>query len=200
MALHAVPPPRHLRLLLIKFSTVQSQKDIPAQFFVSSKPIHATVVIASFGSAEGLISDAFDISLKQDANAAAPGAVGPILRYGKQPQIHHIFREPTKYPNPFFPAVFSVLIAGAVPVLVWLVSISSPDFATTLQLAIEFLTLASFSGSASSAPTSASCPRPSARLLYPTPPFLARFWVSRPYTFCTTAACCWARSWSPWPF
>lgn len=189
------PPPPPLRLLLTIRSSLQTQKDIPAQFFESSKPIHATVVIASFGSAEGLIADAFDVSLKQDANAPAPPAVGPVLRYGKQPQIHHIFREPTKYPNPLFPTVFSLAIAGAVPVLIWLVSISPPESATSLQFAIGFLTLFSCSsGSASSAPTSASFLRLSARPPCPTRPFLARSWVSRPYTSCTTAACCWARS------
>ncbi|KUI70545.1 Dolichyl-diphosphooligosaccharide--protein glycosyltransferase subunit 2 [Cytospora mali] len=93
-----------------------TQKEIPAQFFLSSKPVHATVVIGSFGSAQGLIADAFDIEITQDPNKPAPAAPSPV-RYGKKPQIHHIFREPTQYPYKVFSIIFVIIIAATLPIL-----------------------------------------------------------------------------------
>ncbi|KAF3762259.1 hypothetical protein M406DRAFT_357376 [Cryphonectria parasitica EP155] len=98
-----------------------TQKDIPAQFFVSSEPLHASVVIGSFGSSQGVISDAFNIEIKPDSTTP-PAAASPPLRYGKQPQIHHIFREPTKYGYKIISIAVSLVIAATLPVVVgvWL--------------------------------------------------------------------------------
>lgn len=101
-----------LLVLTIPFSRAQSQKDIPAQFFSSVEPLHASVVIGSFGSAQPVLADAFDLKLKQDG-ATAPPAVQAPLRYGKMPQIHHIFREPTAYPSKIFPYTFMLAIGGS---------------------------------------------------------------------------------------
>lgn len=100
----------------------QTQKEIPAPFFASSKPIHATVVIGSFGSAKGVIADAFDIEFKHEANAQLPAQSAPV-RYGKQPQIHHIFREPEKYPSKVFPLFFVGLILVTLPAVAFIVSL-----------------------------------------------------------------------------
>lgn len=93
-----------------------TQKDIPVQFLASPKPVHATVVIGSFGSAQGVIADVFDVDIKQDSNAPAP-VVPSALRYGKKPRIHHIFREETKYPYKIFSIFFVLVIAATLPAL-----------------------------------------------------------------------------------
>lgn len=93
-----------------------TQKDIPAQLLVSPKPVHATVVIGSFGSAQGIVADAFDIEINQDPNKPAPVAPAPV-RYGKKPQIKHIFREPTQYPYKAFSIFFMLVIAATLPIL-----------------------------------------------------------------------------------
>lgn len=102
-------------------STLQTQKDIPTPFFASSKPIHATVVIGSFGSAQGIITDAFDIEIKQDTNTPPPAVSAP-LRYGKQPQIHHIFKEQAKYPPKIVPLLFTGLVLVTLPLAAYFVS------------------------------------------------------------------------------
>lgn len=101
----------------------QTQKDIPVQFLVSPKPVHATVVIGSFGSAQGVVADVFDVDIKQDSNAPAP-IIPSTLRYGKKPQIHHIFREETKYPYKIFSIFFVLVIAATLPTLLVGVSCS----------------------------------------------------------------------------
>ncbi|PSR94178.1 hypothetical protein BD289DRAFT_494833 [Coniella lustricola] len=97
-----------------------TQKDIPTQFFAAAKPIHAAIVLASFGSSEGLISDAFDIKIITDANSPPP-APSASIRYGKQPQIHHIFQEPVKYGYKVISLAVSLVIAGTLPLVAgWL--------------------------------------------------------------------------------
>lgn len=109
---------------------MQTQKDIPVQFLVSPKPVHASVVIGSFGSAQGVIADAFDVDIKQDSNA--PALVIPsTLRYGKKPRIHHIFREETKYPYKIFSIFFVVVIAATLPAL--LVGVSCSPLALPIR-------------------------------------------------------------------
>lgn len=102
-------------------SILQTQKDIPTPFFASSKPIHATIVIGSFGTAQGIIADAFDIEIKLDANTPPPAVSAP-LRYAKQPQIHHIFKEQAKYPPTVIPLAFVGLILVTLPVALYFVS------------------------------------------------------------------------------
>ncbi|CAN8101314.1 unnamed protein product [Discula destructiva] len=96
-----------------------TQKEIPIPFFASSKPLHATVVIGSFGSAQALSADAFDIELKYESNTQPPTVPKP-LRYGKKPQIHHIFREPAKYPSTVFPLIFVGLVLVTLPAVAFL--------------------------------------------------------------------------------
>lgn len=101
--------------------SLQTQKDIPTPFFASTKPLHASIVIGSFGSTEGIIADAFDVELKHEDNAKLPAVTAP-LRYGKQSQIHHIFQEPAKYPNKVFPLFFVGLVLVTLPAVAYLVS------------------------------------------------------------------------------
>lgn len=120
-------------------SVLQTQKDIPTPFFASSKPIHATIVIGSFGSAQGIIADAFDIEIKQDANTPSPALSAP-LRYGKQPQIHHIFREQAKYPPTIIPLFFVGLILVTLPVAAFFVSSSLSVLLVGMHICALFLT------------------------------------------------------------
>lgn len=179
------------------FYPIQTQKDIPTPFFASSKPVHATVVIGSFGSAQGIIADAFDVEIKQDANTPPPAVSAP-LRYAKQPQIHHIFKEQAKYPPTVIPLFFVGLILVTLPVAAYFVSSRSPPVSLrTVNLRTIVLTLLCCSGSSSSVPTSPTFPKLSRRLpsLIPpsSPPSLA--WSLS--TSCTTAACLWVTLFCP---
>jgi oligosaccharyltransferase complex subunit delta (ribophorin II) len=101
----------------------QSQKDLPVQFLYSSQPLQATLLLASFGSSQPFSNHVFNLDVKVDANAPPPKYEKP-LRYGKLPEIHHIFK-----PDPRSgPVVISIFFVGAVlatvPILLGVVSIS----------------------------------------------------------------------------
>ncbi|KAJ9151854.1 Dolichyl-diphosphooligosaccharide--protein glycosyltransferase subunit 2 [Pleurostoma richardsiae] len=93
-----------------------AQKDLPVQLLLAGKPLHASVIIASFGSEKGLIAPAFDLQVSLDPNTPAPTYTEPV-RYGKKPEIHHIFggdpRSPPKIVSLFFVAV----VLATVPAL-----------------------------------------------------------------------------------
>jgi oligosaccharyltransferase complex subunit delta (ribophorin II) len=77
-------------------------------------------VIGSFGSSTPYKAAAFDLSITSDPNAPIP--VGePQLRYGKQPEIHHIFRSDPKSPPKIITVVFGAAVIACLPVLlgVW---------------------------------------------------------------------------------
>ncbi|KAK4144753.1 Oligosaccharyltransferase subunit Ribophorin II-domain-containing protein [Dichotomopilus funicola] len=97
-----------------------SQKDLPTQFRVATKPLKASVVLASFGSSEGFNAPVFEIKIDQDTNAAAPSYEKP-LRYGKQPEIHHIFRPDPKSPPKIISLIFGLAVIATLPALliVW---------------------------------------------------------------------------------
>lgn len=100
--------------------TPQSHKDLPSQFLRSTSPLSASLVLASFGSSEGYNTQVFPLSVQLDANAPAPAAEKP-LRYGKQPEIHHIFRGDPKSPNIVIVMFFTAAVLAALPVLLGLV-------------------------------------------------------------------------------
>ncbi|KAF7514104.1 hypothetical protein GJ744_004429 [Endocarpon pusillum] len=86
-----------------------TQKDLPSQFLTSSKPVEAHLVLGSFGSSQGYNDRIFSLNIATDRNGPIPTS-GKPLRYGKLPEIHHIFK-----PNPSSPnIVFSLLFTGAV--------------------------------------------------------------------------------------
>lgn len=105
-----------------KASVSISQKDIPLQLLLSSKPLHGSIVIGSFGSSSALLTGSlFDLSIRLDPNTPAPPAP-TSLRYGKQPEIHHIFRAAERTPPAIISLVFALAVLSAPPVLagVWL--------------------------------------------------------------------------------
>ncbi|KAI1844572.1 hypothetical protein JX265_001557 [Neoarthrinium moseri] len=90
--------------------------DIPVQLLVSSKPLKASLVIASFGSSDGYNKPVFDVQIKLDPNAAPPVYEKP-LRYGKLDEIHHIFRDDPKNPPKVISLVFALAVVATVPAL-----------------------------------------------------------------------------------
>lgn len=110
-----------LVLCLTTLTKPQTQKDIPVQFLISSKPVHATVVIASFGSAQGLTAPVFNLEFTLDPNNPTPASPSPV-RYGKKPEIHHIFRIADKSPNKAFSVIFMAAALAAVPAMFGTVS------------------------------------------------------------------------------
>ncbi|EXJ96088.1 hypothetical protein A1O1_01214 [Capronia coronata CBS 617.96] len=93
-----------------------SHKDLPLQLLRSSYPLSASIVIASFGSAEGYNSKAFPLTIELDPNVPIPVAEKP-LRYGKLPEIHHIFRPDPQSPNVVISLVFLGAVLATVPAL-----------------------------------------------------------------------------------
>jgi oligosaccharyltransferase complex subunit delta (ribophorin II) len=77
-------------------------------------------VLASFGASTPYNSPAFDLTISVDPNTPIAKAE-PQLRYGKQPEIHHIFRSDPKSPPRIITLVFGAAVLAALPVLfgVW---------------------------------------------------------------------------------
>ncbi|MCJ1447760.1 MAG: hypothetical protein MMC23_008271, partial [Stictis urceolatum] len=98
-----------------------AQKDIPTQLLTTSDLLSASLIIASFGTSSPYSSKAFDLAIQTDPNVPAPKSEKP-LRYGKLSEIHHIFRADPKSPPKIISLVFTVLVLGALPVLLgtWL--------------------------------------------------------------------------------
>lgn len=78
-------------------------------------------MIASFGASTGYNSPAFSLSIELDPNVALPATEKP-LRYGKLPEIHHIFRDDPKSPNVVISLFFVGAILATVPALLGAVS------------------------------------------------------------------------------
>ncbi|KAI1766664.1 Dolichyl-diphosphooligosaccharide--protein glycosyltransferase subunit Swp1 [Hypoxylon sp. FL1150] len=97
--------------------------DLPVQFAAGKELLQASLVLASFGSSEGLNKPFFNIELTRDPNAT-PVIYEPALRYGKQPEIHHIFRADPKNPPKIVSAVFVLAVLATLPALFvgWLVN------------------------------------------------------------------------------
>src|SRR4051794_34957655 len=96
---------------------VQTQRDLPSQFLNSSKPIDASLVFASFGQTKGYSNKAFSLSVVLDPNVPIAISEKP-LRYGKLPQIHHIFRSDPKSPNIVITLVFTGAVLATLPMLI----------------------------------------------------------------------------------
>ena len=102
-------------------NTVQAQKDVPLQLLASSQPLEASLIIASFGSSKPYSSKAFELSIKLDTTSPQLSTEKP-LRYGKLPEIHHIFKSDPKSPPKLITLVFVAAVVMALPVLLvaWL--------------------------------------------------------------------------------
>jgi oligosaccharyltransferase complex subunit delta (ribophorin II) len=106
-------------------SGAQSQKDIPVQLLTSKKPLKASIILGSFGSSQGTIAPVFDLTLQPDPSAPPPAYEKP-LRYGKLPEIHHIFRPDPTSPPTIVSLFFTVAVIAAVPGLLVTVGTLQP--------------------------------------------------------------------------
>lgn len=95
-------------------NNLQTQKDLPIQLLTSENPLEASLVLGSFGSTKGSITPVFDLALSLDPNAPTL-TYEPPLRYGKQPEIHHTFRDDPKSPPKIVSIVFALAVLATVP-------------------------------------------------------------------------------------
>ncbi|KAF9875716.1 oligosaccharyltransferase subunit ribophorin ii [Colletotrichum karsti] len=98
-----------------------AQKDLPIQHLLATKPLRASLVIGSFGASQALDAILFDVDVKRDPSAVLPTYDAP-LRYGKQPEIRHIFREDPRSPPKVISLAFVLAVLATIPVLLagWL--------------------------------------------------------------------------------
>lgn len=73
-------------------------------------------MLASFGSSQGYNKPIVDVEINLDPSLVAPEYQKP-LRYGKLPEIHHIFRQGPKNPNVMVSIVFAAAVAATIPAL-----------------------------------------------------------------------------------
>lgn len=108
---------------------LQTQKDLPTQLLSSTGPLDASLIIASFGSSKPYNGKAFDLTIELDSGSPLPASEKP-LRYGKLPEIHHIFKSDPKSPPKIITLVFAAAVIAALPILLGAVStnIARPIF------------------------------------------------------------------------
>ncbi|OJJ64039.1 hypothetical protein ASPSYDRAFT_38710 [Aspergillus sydowii CBS 593.65] len=95
-------------------------KDIPTQFLSTSEPLDARIVIGSFGGSPAYNKPAFQLSLARNPDEPVP--TYEVSRYGKLPEIHHIFKSDPRSPPVVITLAFIATVLGALPVLaaLWL--------------------------------------------------------------------------------
>ncbi|OAR00072.1 hypothetical protein LLEC1_08016 [Akanthomyces lecanii] len=98
-----------------KGSVKLTQKDLPVQLLNSASPIEAKIVLGSFGSSKAIVASVFDINVLRDPSSAK--TYEAPLRYGKRPEIHHIFRADPKNPPKIISLAFAGAVLAAIPVL-----------------------------------------------------------------------------------
>ena len=96
------------------------------QLLASKKPVEASIVIGSFGSAQPVISHVFNLDFSTDPNSPPQSHEAP-LRYGKQPEIHHVFRADPRSPPKVISLAFALAVLATVPVLLIGVCLGSWD-------------------------------------------------------------------------
>ncbi|KAB8249906.1 Oligosaccharyltransferase subunit Ribophorin II-domain-containing protein [Aspergillus flavus] len=97
-----------------------TQKDLPVQFLSLAEPLDAKLLIGSFGSAEAYNGAAFKLAVTRNPDQPVPTV--EVSRYGKLPEIHHIFKEDARSPPIVITLAFVAMVLGTLPVLagVWL--------------------------------------------------------------------------------
>lgn len=112
---------------------MQTQKELPVQFLSSPQPLRATLLLASFGSSRPFSNHIFNLDVRTDPNLPKPQYDKP-LRYGKLPEIHHIFKADPKS-GPIIISVFFVgLVLATLPLLLGTVSTLNAYFPTFCML------------------------------------------------------------------
>ncbi|KAL8994972.1 MAG: hypothetical protein Q9188_006916 [Gyalolechia gomerana] len=97
-----------------------SHKDLPTQFLTGSRTLSAFLVIASFGTSKPFKSPAFDLRIELDPSAPPPPVNKP-LRYGRLPEIHHLFKPDPRSPPKIITIFFSAAVVAALPSLLFVI-------------------------------------------------------------------------------
>ncbi|KAJ5225292.1 hypothetical protein N7468_006517 [Penicillium chermesinum] len=92
-----------------------TQKDLPIQFLSLAEPVDARVVLGSFGSSTPYDNSVFSLSIERNPDVPVPTV--EVARYGKQPQIHHIFKGSPTSPPVAITLAFVGLVLAALPLL-----------------------------------------------------------------------------------
>ncbi|KAL4929148.1 putative oligosaccharyltransferase subunit ribophorin II [Aspergillus undulatus] len=90
-------------------------KDLPTQFLSTSEPLDARILIGSFGNSQAYNEPAFQLSLTRGPDEPVP--TFEASRYGKLPEIHHIFKADAQSPPVVITLVFIGTVLAAFPVL-----------------------------------------------------------------------------------
>jgi oligosaccharyltransferase complex subunit delta (ribophorin II) len=85
------------------------------QFLTGSNPIDAEIVIGSFGASDPYHKLAFQLSVNGEGKKSSKS--DDIERYGKLPEIHHIFKEDPQSPAVFLTLIFLLATLITIPVL-----------------------------------------------------------------------------------
>ncbi|PWY86031.1 hypothetical protein BO70DRAFT_360837 [Aspergillus heteromorphus CBS 117.55] len=98
-----------------------TQKDLPVQFLSVSEPLDARLLIGSFGDAAAYDGAVFQLAVARNPDEPVPKAEA-VPRYGKLPEIHHIFKADAQSPPIVVSLVFVALVLATLPVLggLWL--------------------------------------------------------------------------------
>ena len=72
-------------------------------------------MIGSFGSSEAFDKSVFKLSIDRDPGAPVPTADMP--RYGKLPEIHHVFKDAPRSPPIVITLAFVAVVGATLPIL-----------------------------------------------------------------------------------
>jgi oligosaccharyltransferase complex subunit delta (ribophorin II) len=86
------------------------------QFLTAANPIDAEMVIGSFGASDPYQKLAFQLSVNAGAKKSSKSS--DIERYGKLPEIHHIFKPDPQSPPAIITLIFLLATVITIPVLV----------------------------------------------------------------------------------
>ncbi|PTU24104.1 hypothetical protein P175DRAFT_0497220 [Aspergillus ochraceoroseus IBT 24754] len=92
-----------------------ARKDLPIQFLSASEPLDARILIGSFGSSQAYNEAAFQLSLARAPDEPVPTL--EVLRYGKLPEIHHVFKNDAQSPPIVITLAFVAMVLATLPVL-----------------------------------------------------------------------------------
>lgn len=101
---------------------LQTQKDLPIQFLSLSQPVDARLLIGSFGGSPAYDASAFQLSINRNPDEPVPTV--DVKRYGKQPEIHHVFKEGPRNPPIAITLGFLAVTLAALPILT--IAVSGP--------------------------------------------------------------------------
>lgn len=103
---------------------LQAVKDVPRELVQAASPLQATIFIASFGSSKPHKTKLFEVSFASDPSQPLPKAEKPV-RYGKLPEIHHVFKSDQKNPPRIITLFFTAVVMASIPAL--LITVSMRD-------------------------------------------------------------------------